>query len=216
MILFTGIHRPYQASSVAAACISVQALARHRSAFRCAQWLLGSGAAATIKHHGDYPEPPSAYAAEIRRWATNGGLLAAVAQDYPCHLAMLRITGKSIATHQALTIQRYDALLTCDIGGVWVMPVLQGYAPADYAAHVREYGKRLRRRAWVAIGSTSRVNCHPAGLEGVVRAIRQERPDLKLHALEIKPAALEVGQVSSLLWSADLRPPGQSPRLKRP
>jgi hypothetical protein len=38
------------------------------------------------------------------------------------------------------------------------MPVLQGYAPADYAAHVRAYGDRLAPRAWVGVGSVCKRN----------------------------------------------------------
>ncbi|MCC6489103.1 MAG: hypothetical protein IT364_16510 [Candidatus Hydrogenedentes bacterium] len=42
---------------------------------------------------------------------------------------MLARTGLTIADHQRLTIERYDELLTHDRGGVYIMPVPQGYAP---------------------------------------------------------------------------------------
>ena len=72
------------------------------------------------------PKPVSVYAAEIRRWAGRGGLVAAAAQDYMCEPYMLAKTGLTIADHQRLTVERYDALVTCDVGGVYIMPVLQG------------------------------------------------------------------------------------------
>jgi hypothetical protein len=65
---------------------------------------------------------------------------------------MLAKTGLTVADHQRLTIERYDALLACDVAGVRIMPVLQGYAPADYAEHVRAYGDRLKP---IAPGSAS-------------------------------------------------------------
>jgi hypothetical protein len=37
----------------------------------------------------------------------------------------------TVADHQRLTIERYDALLAEDTG-VYIMPVLQGYSPAEY------------------------------------------------------------------------------------
>jgi hypothetical protein len=87
---------------------------------------MDSGAFTQILRHCDYTEGVEVYAAEIKRWATNGNLLAAVAQDYMCEPHMLAITGKTIEEHQQLTIERYDALLACDTGDVYIMPVLQG------------------------------------------------------------------------------------------
>src|ERR1700692_630842 len=109
---------------------------------------MDSGAFTTISKHGGYPEPVEGSAAEIRRWAGRGGLVGAVAQDYMCEPHMLAKTGLTIADHQRLTIERYDDLRACDVGA-YVMPVLQGYAPADYASHVRQYGARLAFGAYV-------------------------------------------------------------------
>lgn len=164
---------------------------------------MDSGAFTTILTHGGYPEPPEVYAAQIGRWAGNGNLLAAVAQDYMCEPDMLARTGLSIAEHQRLTIERYDALLAAGTGGVYIMPVLQGYAPADYVAHLRQYGDRLTPGMWVGVGSVCKRNGNPAAIEDVLRAIKAERPDIRLHGFGIKTTTLASGLVRSLLESAD-------------
>lgn len=78
---------------------------------------------------------------------------------------MLKFTGKTIEEHQALTIERYDALLTCDIGGVYIMPVLQGYAPEDYVRHIGMYGDCLAPSMWVDVGSVCKRNGDPRAIE---------------------------------------------------
>jgi hypothetical protein len=115
---------------------------------------------------------------------------------------MLERTGLTIADRQRLTIERYDALLAEDTG-VYIMPVLQGFAPADYVAHLRQYGHRLGRGAWVGVGSVCKRNGNPRAIEAVLLAIKRERPDLQLHGFGIKATALSSGLVRSLLYSAD-------------
>lgn len=164
---------------------------------------MDSGAFSTIKKHGGYPYPPAEYAEEIRRWAHCGKLLAAVSQDYMCEDWMLKITGMTVRQHQALTIQRYDALKACELAGVYLMPVLQGYAPDDYARHVTMYGRRLKRGAWVGVGSVCKRNSDPAAIEAVLLAIKKVRPDLRLHGFGIKVTALRSKVVRQNLESAD-------------
>lgn len=128
---------------------------------------------------------------------------AAVSQDYMCKSIMLERTGMTIAEHQRLTIERYDALIACDTGGVYIMPVLQGYAPEDYVRHIRMYGDRLKPRMWVGVGSVCKRNANPASIEAVLLAIKNERPDLRLHGFGIKKTALGSQLVRDLLFSAD-------------
>lgn len=202
-MFFTGMHHPHNAAKVPAAFISAHALRRRRSGFPVRRWVLDSGAFRTIELHGGYPQPVEEYAALIQRYAGNGRLLAAVSQDYMCEPFMLAKTGLTIPEHQRLTIERYDALLACDTAGVRIMPVLQGYAPADYADHVRAYGSRLAHRAWVGVGSVCKRNSTPAAIEAVLLAIKAVRPDLRLHGFGVKLTALQSGLVRELLFSAD-------------
>lgn len=164
---------------------------------------MDSGAFTTVNKFGGYPEEPAVYAAQIRRWADNGELLAAVSQDYMCEPFVLARTGLTIADHQRLTIERYDALLEAGTAGVYVMPVLQGYAPADYVAHIRQYGPRLAHGAWVGVGSVCKRNGTPSAIECVLLAIKAERPDLRLHGFGVKITSLGSQLVRDLLHSAD-------------
>lgn len=164
---------------------------------------MDSGAFTTIDKYGCYPESPEVYAAQIKRWSTNGNLLAAVAQDFMCEAHMLARTGLTISDHQRLTIERYDALMTCDTGGVYIMPVLQGYAPQDYVDHIRQYGDRLKPGMWVGVGSVCKRNGDPAAIEEVLIAIKQERPDFRLHGFGVKTKALASRIVRDLLETAD-------------
>lgn len=198
-----GLHHPSAAHHFDSAFISINRLRDRKSDFAVGDWILDSGAFSTILMHGDYPEPPSAYAERIKRWSTNGNLLAAVSQDYMCEPSMLEITGKTVAEHQRLTIERYDALMACDVGGVYIMPVLQGYAPEDYISHLRQYGDRLKPMAWVGVGSVCKRNGSPAEIEAVLKAIHTWRPDLRLHGFGLKTTALRSELVRELLWTAD-------------
>lgn len=205
MMFLTGMHHPHQAWRVPAAFISVNAIAKRKSGFRARRVVLDSGAFRTIEMHGGYPEPVATYAAQIRKAAgwLGSKLLAAVSQDYMCERFMLEKTGLTVADHQRLTIERYDALLACDTAGVRIMPVLQGYAPADYARHVVSYGQRLAHRAWVGVGSVCKRNSNPAAIEAVLLAIKAVRPDLRLHGFGVKLTALTSQLVRKLLFSAD-------------
>jgi hypothetical protein len=202
MRFFVGLHKPWHAAHFDAAFISVNTLRVRKSAFPSGDWIMDSGAFTTIAQHGGYPEPVSVYAAEIRRWKRNGNLLAAVSQDYMCEPHMIAKTGLSIAEHQRLTIGRYDALVAENVG-VYIMPVLQGYAADDYVSHVRQYGARLAFGAWVGVGSVCKRNGDPAAIERVLHAIKQERPDLRLHGFGLKRTALASPLVTALLESAD-------------
>lgn len=185
-----------------AAFVSVNRLRGRKSGFAVGDWIMDSGAFSTIAKHGGYPHPVSEYAAEIRRWKGNSNLLAAVAQDYMCEDHMLAKTSLTIADHQRLTIERYDALLAEDTG-VYILPVLQGYTPQSYLDHLKAYGSRLAHCAWVGVGSICKRNGDPKAIESVLLAIKTERPDLRLHGFGLKSTALGSGLVRELLHTAD-------------
>jgi hypothetical protein len=205
MMFLTGMHRPSDAAKVPAAFVSVHAVAKRKSGFPAKRCVLDSGAFTTIMKHGGYSEPVSVYAAHIRKVKAWLGkkLLAAVSQDYMCEPHMLAKTGLTIAEHQRLTIERYDALIECDVAGTRIIPVLQGYAPSDYVAHLLAYGKRLAHRAWVGVGSICKRNSNPQAIAAVLLAIKRVRPDLRLHGFGIKITALSLQLVRDLLFSAD-------------
>lgn len=202
MNFYVGMHMPSKADKVDRAFISVNVLRKRKSGFPVGQWIMDSGAFTTISKHGGYHEPVSVYADQIKRWKTNGDLVAAVSQDYMCEDHMLAKTGMSVRQHQVLTIERYDQLLAEDTG-VYIMPVLQGYTPQSYVDHVRMYGHRLKPGMYVGVGSVCKRNASPSSIVQVLKAIKQERPDLKLHGFGIKTTALAWEYVRDNLESAD-------------
>lgn len=202
MRFFVGLHQPSDAKHFDCCFVSVNRLRNRKGPFSVGEWIMDSGAFSTILKHGGYPLPVEEYAAQILRWKGNGKLLAAVSQDYMCEPAMLIKTGLTIAEHQRLTIERYDALLRCDTG-CYIIPVLQGYDPQDYVDHLRAYGSRLAKGAWVGVGSVCKRNSSPCLILDVLIAIKAERPDLKLHGFGLKILALANGVIRSLLATAD-------------
>jgi hypothetical protein len=199
---FCGLHQPSDAKHFQAAFISVNRL-RGRKTFVVGDWIMDSGAFTEISTHGHYRAPVAEYAAEIRRWARNGRLLAAVSQDWMCEPWILERTGLTVEAHQQFTIERYDALCAENTAGVYVMPVLQGYALTDYVRHLAAYGDRLQLGAWVGVGSVCKRNGNPRAIEAVLSAIKAVRPDLRLHGFGLKTTALRSALVFDLLHSAD-------------
>lgn len=203
MKFFTGIFNLSDAHKVENAFISVNRLRPRRSAFKVGEWIMDSGSFTTIVAHGGYPEPPEAYADEISRWADNGGLLAAVSQDFMCEPQMVERTGLSVAEHQRLTIDRFDAIRTRGTAGVYLMPVLQGYDPSDYVRHLGEYGHRIEHGGWIGVGSVCKRNGSPEAIATILRAIKDERPDVRLHGFGVKTTSLARGAVYDSLYTAD-------------
>lgn len=202
MRFFTGLHQPSDAKHFDAAFVSVVRLRNRKGPFQVGDWIMDSGAFSEISIHGHYRHSVAEYAEQIKRWNGNGNLLAAVSQDWMCEPWIVAKTGLSIAEHQRLSIERYDDLLACDTG-VYILPVLQGYAAADYVSHVRQYGARLAPGAWVGVGSICKRNGDPDAIASVLLAIRRERPDLRLHGFGLKTTALGSGLIREMLYSAD-------------
>ncbi len=120
-----------------------------------------------------------------------------------CEPWIIEKTGLNVDQHQKLTVQRYDELMACDIGGVYILPVLQGYAPEDYVHHIQMYENRLTNGAWVGIGSICKRNGNPNQIAAVLMAIKGIRPDLKLHGFGLKTTALSSPLIRSMLETAD-------------
>ena len=182
--------------------ISVNRLRNRKSDFSVNQWVLDSGAFTELLRFGHYRDAVQVYANQIKRWKSCGQLLAASSQDYMCEQFILEKTGLTIPEHQRLTLKRYDELLSCKTG-VYILPVLQGYQPAEYVEHLRQYRDRLPKGAWVGVGSVCKRNSQPEQIEAVLKAIKRERPDLRIHGFGVKLTALESRVVREALWSAD-------------
>jgi hypothetical protein len=208
---FVGLHQPSDAHRFDDACISINRLRGRKKPIEGVKVLVDSGAFTELNLHGRYRHSVDEYAAELHRLYTAGvvNIEAAVAQDYMCEAFMLAKTGMTVEQHQQLTIERYDALVAALerlFGGSVpfpVVPVLQGYAPADYVRHVVAYGDRLKPGMWVGVGSVCKRNGTPEAIAAVLRAIKTVRPDLQLHGFGVKKTSLLNYVVRSLLATAD-------------
>jgi len=181
--------------------ISVNTLASRTRDFRVNEWILDSGAFSQISRYGRFVISPENYLEHIERWTKCGMLIAAVAQDWMCEPEILERTGLSIAEHQARTIESY--LYLSERASVYVMPVLQGFAPSDYVEHLHQYGTFLLPDAWIGVGSVCKRNGNAGAIEDVLLAIKTERADLRLHGFGLKIQALENPTVRALLHSSD-------------
>jgi hypothetical protein len=204
MIFYPGLHQPSDAKHFERGCVSINRLQTRRQPLKCPHVLIDSGAFTEISRHGKYRYAVADYAMQLHRLHSQGvvEIDAAVAQDYMCEQFILEKTGLTIADHQRLTIERYDELRGYNLP-FHIMPVLQGYDPADYARHIHMYGKRLCFGLWVGVGSVCKRNAKPAQVYAVLAAIRNERPDLRLHGFGIKKTALADASVRSMLATAD-------------
>lgn len=208
---YVGLHQPADAQHFDLACISIKRLWGRKKPVICGDVLVDSGAFTELFLHGRYRHGVEEYAAELFRLHTSGviKIAAVVAQDYMCEPFILAKTGLTIAEHQRLTIERYDALvaeLHRLFGGhipFHVMPVLQGFAPQDYVNHIRMYGGRLKPGMWVGVGSVCKRQGDPRSIVAVLQAIASERPDLLLHGFGVKKTALLHAGVRMLLATAD-------------
>lgn len=182
--------------------ISVNALRGRKSDFRVNAWIMDSGGFSELKDHGRYRYDVEEYIEQIERWRRCGSLQAAVSQDFMCEPFILEKTGMTMQDHQTLTIERYRKINEW-VDEVYVMPVLQGFSPESYAAHVRQYGSLLSQNQWVGVGSICRRNGTPDAIEDVLLAIKRQRPDLRLHGFGLKLTAIQRATVRELLHSAD-------------
>lgn len=201
MLIFVGLHSAH-GWRFKRSFISVTRLRERKSDIRVNDWILDSGAYSTLLLHGGYPHGVEEYATQIKRWRVCGNMLAAVAQDYMCEPHMLERTGKTVLQHQEMTLERYDALKK-RVRGTYIMPVLQGYSSEEYVRHLRMYGKRLPKDAWVGVGSVCKRNTDPEQIANVLRAVLAMRPDLRLHGFGVKTSSLRSHAVCSRLYSVD-------------
>jgi hypothetical protein len=208
MKFYVGLYMPGQAKHFERCCISVNRLRERKQRVPSDEWMMDSGAFTELSQHGYYRHTAEEYAADVNRIAagtvtgrSNCGLVAAVSQDWMCEPFIIEKTGFTVQLHQEMTIERYDAIRNrCK---VYVMPVLQGYEPADYVWHIELYGERLIPNMWVGVGSVCKRNTSVAEVEDILAAIKARRPDLCLHGFGLKTTALGSSLVRDRLYSAD-------------
>lgn len=202
MKFYVGLHQPSDAKHFDRAFISVNRLHKRKMPLGVGEWIMDSGAFTELSMHGRYRKSVEDYAKSIHRWSHDKTLTAVVAQDYMCERFILDKTGLTIDEHQRRTIGRYVQLRAL-VGFTHVMPVLQGYAVADYTRHIQMYGDLLPHGHYVGVGSVCKRNVDIDAIQDILTAIKFSRPDLKLHGFGLKTTALTSRVVRGCLHSAD-------------
>lgn len=218
MKFFVGIPEPAWAFRFENSFISVNRLKRRlNKSFKVNNWIIDSGAFTEISTHGKYRNSEEEYAEQVEKWLKVGKPKAVVSQDYMCEPFILQKTGLTVVEHQEKTVERFLNLKSL-LSSVYVMPVLQGFSPPSYVEHIKMYGGLLTEKAYVGVGSVCKRNQNPAEVLSVLRAIKDFRPDLRLHGFGLKITSLLNPEIRSLLkssdsmaWSYAARREGRSP-----
>lgn len=129
----------------------------------------------------------------------------AAIRDWMCEPHMLARTGRSIADHQALTIESYANLRAIAPHIPW-LPVVQGWHVDDYRSHVAQYaaaGFDLRACNRVGVGSVCRRQGTFEGAS-IVRAVADL--GIRVHAFGVKVDGLRlfgdrIASADSMAWS---------------
>lgn len=169
-------------------------------------WALDSGGFTELSMHGYWTVSPREYIDAVRRYHDEiGGLQWASQQDWMCEPGIIAKTELSVEEHQHRTIENLLQLrhLAPDIR--W-LPVVQGWAPEQYLAHVemwRDAGVDLSREGLVGIGSVCRRQRMDVASQ-IIRLVAQR--GIALHGFGFKLTGLrKVGDVlvssDSMAWS---------------
>jgi len=207
-----GAHHPRWLSTIGLPlCVSRRNLAGRRTLPRAAApWFGDSGGFTELSLNGGWTISAATYATEVRRFHDEIGRMAhAAPQDWMCEPGMLAKTGLTIAEHQARTVGNFLDLKAAD-PDLPIIPVLQGWAVADYERCVALYdraGVDLGAEPLVGVGSVCRrqSTTEAAAILGTLASY-----GLKLHGFGLKldglaASAEYLASADSLAWSFDAR-----------
>jgi hypothetical protein len=188
VIFYLGSHRPNWLELAGVPLFVSHRTLRDRKTLprAAAPWALDSGGFTELSLHGRWVTTPADYAAAVRRYRDEVGLLAwASPQDWMNEPPMLAKTGLTVAEHQRRTVENLLELreLAPDLPFV---PVLQGWEPDDYLRCADLYaaaGVDLAAEHTVGVGTVCRrQDTHAAD---VIFSRLGER-GIRLHGFGIK------------------------------
>lgn len=185
-------------------CVSRTRFERQKSYPRAlGPWMLDSGGFTELSRHNGWTVSPASYVRTVRRLSDEvGGMVFVSPQDWMCEPDQLRRTGLTVAEHQRRTVDNFAELVALAPDLPFV-PVLQGWAPADYARCVELYdaaGIDLAAYPTVGVGTVCRRQ-HTAEITEVLEAIAGLGLGLRLHGYGVKGQGLR--RYAHLLVSAD-------------
>jgi hypothetical protein len=176
-------------------------------------WCCDSGGFTELSLHGQWVTTPAEYVENLRRASEMGRLVWASPQDWMCEPEMIKKTGLTVEKHQRLTCENFQTL-TQLAPELPIIPVLQGWNPADYYQHFAMYeknGVKLQQHQAVGLGSF----CRRAKINGVRElVIDMKQEGLKLHGFGLKKDGLELfgnhlTSSDSMAWSYRARMAGR-------
>lgn len=172
-------------------------------------WALDSGGFTELAMHGEWQLPVKQYISEVQRFQQNIGRMDwAAPMDWMCEMHMLKRTGLTIEQHQKNTVENFLELRQ-HLGTV-VIPVLQGWWPADYMRCIELYEKAgvdLTQERTVGVGSV----CRRQGTTDVAALFNALRAQgLWLHGFGVKQGGLalyvdSVVSADSMAWASRAR-----------
>lgn len=201
---YVGMHQPSGVKHLRNAMVSINRLEHRKADFDPPEgkWLLDSGSFTRISS-GRGHMPLLDYASLIERWAAIPGFQAAVSQDYMCEPFILRKTGMTVENHQTLTTRNYIDLRYAVADSTYIMPVIQGFTPDEYARHCWQLAPMLDEGAWIGVGSVCKRNVNPVAISAVLSAILNVRSDLRLHGFGLKTTSIVCQDIAERIHSAD-------------
>lgn len=214
---YLGTHRPrwLEAANVPL-FISYHTLAAYRRAgdpFPKGRtlWALDSGGFTELDQRGEWTVSADEYGGAVYRFMMDIGTppMFCAPQDWMCEPRVRAKTGLTIADHQELTIDSVRYLRREFPHAPWI-PVLQGWHPKDYLAHLAQYqaaGFDLATEPLVGLGSVCRRQS-TAEIGAIVTMLHAH--GLRLHGFGVKRAGLAkyghmLASADSLAWSYTAR-----------
>lgn len=174
-------------------------------------WAGDSGGFSMLDLYGCWPIDDRQLGSEAVAWAEQAGREPDffAPRDWMCEKIMLEKTGKTIAEHQALTIESVVNLRALFPSIRW-LPVLQGHHPDEYESHVEQYrsaGIELRDEPRVGVGSVCR---RQGTLEAAAIINRVADLGIRAHAFGVKVDGLRlyghrIASSDSMAWSSIAR-----------
>jgi hypothetical protein len=169
---------------------------------------LDSAGFSTFVRHGDYPWSVEQYADLVTRIAPD----YVATMDYACEPGIDSSVLPDVEARQLATIAHTEALRDADMPGTLV-PVLQGWEPEQYVAHIDMYRDAgISLDGTVAIGSLCGRN-DLRDITDILSVVRAILPGSRLHAFGLKITALRTG-IAELIDSCDTAA-WLAPRSKR-
>jgi hypothetical protein len=156
-----------------------------------------SGGFGFHKRYGEYPFSRETYA----ELATALGADLVAVRDYPCEPGVNRSAHETNTDRIVEGVTEARTLTRAYPGVPWV-PVIQGFTPGEYAESVALHESAGVVRPLMAVGTLCRRKKVDEAC-AILRRIRRELPDTRLHGFGIDLRFLRDRRIQAFLWSAD-------------